>query len=397
MGLERKKIIIVGGGPAGMLSAIELSKTHEVHLYEKGKTLGRKFLVAGKGGFNLSNNAIEDDLLKQYNPSKFFEPILKNFDSEATSNWLKDLGIPTYVGSSGRIFPKKGIKPIEVLNALKNRMLEQGVHFHFEHEFTAFNSSQIDFIHNEKRRIVSFDKCVFALGGASWSVTGSKGDWLSAFEKNNILTKPFQASNCGIICNSFQKEFLDEFEGFPLKNITISCHHKTFKGEALISSYGFEGNAIYPISAEVRNKLSNHKTAAIFIDLKPFNSEEELIQKLNTNTKAKNYKYLFNLNKLQLALIKNFSDKETYLNPILFVKKLKSLEIPITGLRPVEEAISTVGGIALEEIDLNLSLKKIPNIYIAGEMFDWDTITGGYLLQGCFSTGFHVAQNIIKS
>ncbi|WP_139958727.1 BaiN/RdsA family NAD(P)/FAD-dependent oxidoreductase [Flavicella sediminum] len=390
-----KKILIIGGGPAGMMAAIELSKTHEVHVFEKGKTLGRKFLVAGKGGFNLSNSATEKSLFEKYSPQNFLEPILKKFDSTATVKWLKYLGIPTYVGSSGRIFPEKGIKPIEVLNALKNKMLAQKVQLHFEHEFIDFNKEQIHFIHQQKKMSIPFETCIFALGGASWSVTGSKGDWLTSFEKNAIQTIPFEASNCGIICTSLQKEFLEQFEGFPLKNITITCNNKLVKGEALISTYGLEGNAIYPISAEVRKNLHKNSSTSVFIDLKPFNSAEELQQKITATTKPKNYKYLFNLNKVQLALIKNFSSKEHYMNPTSFVELLKKLEIPISGLRPMEEAISTVGGIALEELNLDLSLKKIPNIYIAGEMFDWDTQTGGYLLQACFATGYHVAQNIL--
>jgi hypothetical protein len=390
-----KKIIIIGGGPAGMMAAISLSKTHEVHLFEKGKTLGRKFLVAGKGGFNLSNSATEKNLFEKYSPQNFLEPILKKFDSAATVNWFKDLGIPTYVGSSGRIFPKKGIKPIDVLNALKNKMLEQKVQLHFDHEFINFDKEQIHFIHKSKKSCIPFETCIFALGGASWSVTGSKGNWLTAFEKNGIQTIPFEASNCGIVCTSYQKEFLEQFEGFPLKNITVTCNNKTIKGEALISSYGLEGNAIYPISSEIRKNLHKNSSTTISIDLKPFNTIEELEQKITASTKPKNYKYLFNLNKVQLAFIKNFSTKESYRNPTSFIELLKKLEIPISGLRPMEEAISTVGGIALEEINIDLSLKKIPNIYIAGEMFDWDTQTGGYLLQGCFAMGYHAAQNFL--
>ncbi|MFC2109449.1 NAD(P)/FAD-dependent oxidoreductase [Bacteroidota bacterium] len=393
---SRKKILIIGGGPAGMTAAIELSKKHEVHLFEKGKTLGRKFLVAGKGGFNLSNSATEKSLYEKYSPQNFLEPILKKFDSQATINWLKNLGIITYTGTSGRVFPEKGIKPIEVLNALKNKMIEQGVHFHFEHEFVDFNTTKVDFISKKEKISIKYDYCIFALGGASWPVTGSKGDWLKAFEKNNIKTKPFEASNCGIICNHFPKEFLTSFEGLPLKNISVSCNSKKIKGEALITNYGFEGNGIYPIASEVRKNLHSNSCTSIFIDLKPFNTEVELLKKIRPTSKPKNYKYLFNLNKLQLALIKNFSDKETYLTPSSFVKKIKRLEIPITGLRPIEEAISTVGGIAVEELNFDLSLKKTPNIYVAGEMFDWDTQTGGFLLQACFATGFYAAKSILE-
>jgi predicted flavoprotein YhiN len=163
-----------------------------------------------------------------------------------------------------------------------------------------------------------------------------------------------------------------------------------------LTEYGLEGNAIYPIASEVRNSLNKKSSAKIFLDLKPHNTHEDLKKKITSNLQPKNYAYTFKLNKLQVALIKSFTDKETYLNPVLFTEKIKALEIPVKSLRPFEEAISTIGGIDIEELNESLSLKKFPNIFIAGEMFDWDTITGGYLLQGCFSTGYHVAQNILK-
>lgn len=390
-----KKIIIVGGGPAGMMAALELSKDYEVHLYEKGKTLGRKFLVAGKGGFNLSNHLTDHDLVSKYTPKPFFTTLLKKFDSNSTRDWFQNLGIKTFIGSSGRIFPEKGIKPIEVLNALKNSLLDKNVSLYFEHEFIAFTENKITFNTINGSITKEFDKCIFALGGASWSVTGSKGDWLSIFEKNGITTKPFEASNCGLEIDFTHKEVLKHI-GKPLKNIQVSINDIAIKGEAVISNYGLEGNVIYPISTIVRNKLKTQIPTQIKIDLKPFNTELDLLNRITVTTLPKNYSYLFKLNKTQIALIKSFTDKETYLNPTSFVRSIKNLYIPITNLRPMEEAISTVGGITMAELNLDLSLKKIPNVYIAGEMFDWDTITGGFLLQGCFSTAYHISQEIIN-
>lgn len=391
-----QKIIIVGGGPAGMMAALELSKTHEVHLYEKGKTLGRKFLVAGKGGFNLSNNVIGQELTSKYSPEDFLTPILNNFDSSKTRSWLEQLGIKTFVGSSGRIFPEKGIKPIEVLNAIKNKLLEQNVKINLEHEFVNFNKNEITFKKNNEVIIQNFDKCIFTLGGGSWSVTGSNGNWLPIFDKKGINTKPFEASNCGLEVNYSNKEIL-KYIGTPLKNIRVSKNDTTIKGEAIISEYGLEGNAIYPISSAVREELKIKGSVSINIDLKPFNTEIDLLNKITDTTLPKNYSYIFKLNKAQIALIKSFTDKETYLNPVSFIRSLKNLSVPISKLRPIEEAISTVGGISLDELNSDLSLKKIPNIYIAGEMFDWDTITGGFLLQGCFSTAFHISSEILKT
>lgn len=392
----RKKIIIVGGGPSGMMAAIELSKHHDVHLYEKGKTLGRKFLVAGKGGFNLSNHLTGNDLISKYTPEKLLYPILNAFDSTNTRSWLQELGIETYIGSSGRIFPEKGIKPIDVLNALKNRILDLNGVIHYEHELIDFDSERVTLKHNNTTTTENYDACIFALGGASWSITGSKGDWLPMMAKNDITTLPFAPSNCGLEID-FNQDEISKHIGTPIKNIRISISSTVVKGEAVITKYGLEGNAIYPISRFVREELKKNTSVSISIDLKPFNTEDELLSKLSETTQPKNYGYLFKLNKAQISFIKTFTNKETYLHPESFVKAIKQLSIPVIGLRPLEEAISTVGGIKIEELNSNLSLKKIPNVYIAGEMFDWDTITGGFLLQGCFSTANYIAKDILNN
>ena len=392
---KKLKIVIVGGGPSGMLAAIELSKFHEVHLYEKGKTLGRKFLVAGKGGFNLTNKATDKELTDHYHANSHLKIALENFDTGATRDWLSTLGVPSYIGSSGRVFPEKGIKPITVLKALKNSMLANGVQVYEAHECVAFDKDSVTLKNKTSKLNVTFDHCIFALGGASWSVTGSKGDWRAMFEKNNINTLDFKAANCGLESSDIQNKLNTHF-GSPLKNITISVGAITVKGETVISSYGLEGNAIYPLSSTVGKLLEEQTEAMLYIDLKPFHTEEELLDKIGPNTATKNYAYLFKLNKSHIALIKAFTDKENYTDPRLFIKNLKNLAVPIHKLRPMEEAISTTGGIDSSELLETLALKKIPNIYIAGEMFDWDAPTGGFLLQGCFATAHTVVKSILE-
>ncbi len=380
------------------MAADVLSSFCEVHIYEKGKTAGRKFLVAGNGGFNITNSATGDELLNKFLPNGFLRKAISSFDSDATRNWLLEMGIPTYVGSSGRVFPAVGIKPIEVLQKIKEKLAQQKVLFHFEQEFISFNSENSPvFKNNENETAPKADYYIFSLGGASWSVTGSNETWRNEFDKIGIKTIPFQSSNCGVNVE-WTEEFKSKYAGTPLKNISISINDFTIKGEALITHYGLEGNAVYPIIAEVRKMISKNLTPIIQIDFKPANSIIQLKNKLSgENIPTKNYKTVFNLNEVQLALVKQFTSKEIFIQPESFISSIKNLPVPITSLRPIEESISTVGGIALDELNEDFSLKKFPNIIFIGEMLDWDAPTGGYLLQGCFSTAHYAATSILNS
>lgn len=393
--MQRKKIIIVGGGPAALMAAHQLSLSFEVHLYEKEKTVGRKFLVAGKGGFNLTNQVRGTALLAKYLPSYFLKDSLLHFDTEATKDWLLDMNIPTFVGTSGRVFPEKGIKPIQVLRELKDKLLQQGVQFHLQHQFIGFNGTdELIMRHQGQDFTIQAAIYIFALGGTSWSKTGSDGFWRAAFEAIGIKTLPFRASNCGLNIN-WPAHFLKHHEGKPLKNLKISIGNFQVKGEALITKYGLEGNAIYPIVARVREVLEARDQATIDLDLKPFNTESQLVKKWSASTKrTKDYSKSFNLNSLQMALLKAYTDKTSFLSPPIFIKKIKELSIPVESLRPIEEAISSVGGIPLEELNKGFSLKKYPHIYTIGEMVDWDAPTGGFLLQGCFSMGAWAAKAV---
>ncbi len=301
-------------------------------------------------------------------------------------SWLAKLGIPTFVGTSGRVFPEKGIKPIQVLKKIKDRLMEKGVHFFFHHEFIGFDEKcKVIVINNEKEIHLDADYLIFSLGGASWSVTGSDGKWTTAFEKFGIKTIPFQASNCGLNIE-WPEHFKTHHAGKPLKNIKIEIDNFAVKGEATITDYGLEGNAIYPLIWKIREAFSRNETPLIKINFKPLNSKEKLLVKIKNKTpKTKAFAQALNLNATQMALIKAFSKKSKFLEPTEFINSVKHLQIPIQSLRPIEEAISTVGGIDLNEVNSNFSLKKYPSIFVIGEMLDWDAPTGGFLLQGCFS------------
>ncbi|HQV74603.1 MAG TPA: TIGR03862 family flavoprotein [Flavobacteriales bacterium] len=382
-------VAIIGGGPAGMIAADRLADTCEVHLYEQGRTLGRKFLVAGEGGLNITNSA--EDFLQHFTPSDRMRDAVREFDPAALRTWLSELGIPTYVGSSGRVFPERGIKPAEVLKAIMERLKKKGVHIHMQHSFVGFDEKvRPVFEHQGSRISVDADRTLFALGGASWAKTGSTGEWLAYFESIGLRTVPFQASNCGVEVDL--PEAMSVHAGKPLKNISITVGERTIRGEATITEYGLEGNAIYPIVPLIRAQLQNGGTAELILDLKPDSTLDELRAKYQDSSWNERMAAL-NMDRASVALVKAFTPKERYLAGYL-AEDIKALRLSISKLRPIEEAISTVGGIAMEEVAEDFSLIKHPHLYVAGEMLDWDAPTGGFLLQGAFSTGYAAAQAI---
>jgi len=396
--MQKKQIVIIGGGPAGLMAADVLSPSYDVHIFDKEKGVGQKFLVAGKGGFNITNSLQGEDLARKYTPEYFLKDALLDFDSTAVREWLLQMGIPTFAGTSGRIFPEKELTPADVLKKLKEKLVLQGVEFHLKHAFTGFDGDQsLTFKSGRNKIVVQADYFIFALGGASWPITGSTGEWSKIFEKNNIHTLPFQSSNCGIHIH-WPESISSSHAGKPLKNIAVTVNGFYSKGEALITEYGLEGNAIYPVVPEIRKSLAAKEAIQIILDLKPFNTEEQLVQKVRgkTSTKTRNYAEIFNLDNVQLALIKAYTSKETFLSPELFAASLKQIALPVQSLRPVEEAISTIGGIDLNEMNLDFSFKKRPNCFAIGEMLDWDAPTGGFLLQGSFSMGHWVGKKIIE-
>lgn len=394
--MQRKRIIIVGGGPAGMMAADVLSREHDVSIFEKEKSIGQKFLVAGKGGLNITNSAIGEKLDSNYSPKNFLTNSLNAFDSIALREWLSGLSVPTFVGSSGRVFPEEPLRPVDVLNKIKAKLIQQGAQIFTRHQFISFDGQHgIIFNHQGKEVALTADYIVFALGGASWPITGSNGEWTNVFGERGIKILPFEASNCGINIH-WPETFKQSHAGKPLKNIRLFTSESDIMGEAMITDYGLEGNAVYPMVPSVRNILKQKGSASLCIDFKPANTKEQLLQKVKgKDVSTKDYGAIFNLNSVQLALIKAFTNKDSYLSVTGFIQSLKELSIPVHSLRPMEEAISTIGGIDTDELNEDFSLKKYPWIYTIGEMVDWDAPTGGFLLQGCFAMANYAAKSIV--
>ncbi len=384
-----------------MLAANLDPKKFQVTIYEKNAAPARKFLLAGQGGFNLTHSEPVEQFIKRYSPPNFFEKLISGFSNTDLQTWLQSIGIPTYTGTSKRIFPQKGIKPITVLNAILSKLKENKIQL-----VTGYNWQGEDPTTGNENPCS--DRIVFALGGSSYKVTGTDGSWTKHFLQKGIHILPFRPSNCAYKID-WPAQLLLAAEGQALKNIAIKTLNTLKEGEVVITKFGLEGSGIYALSPLIRQQLlqnepNQHSCAELFIDLKPSLSHNEILQILNARqnpnakTPSKNTTHFLNstlnLSKTHIALLKAFTTKEDFLHPDTLAKKIKELPLQITGMAPIDESISTVGGIPLNEIDENFQLKKWPHHYAIGEMLDWDAPTGGYLLQACFSMGYSLATHL---
>ena len=395
----KTEISIIGSGPSALVLAKELDKNKfKINIFEKGIAPGRKFLVAGHGGFNLTHSEPPDIFVKKYNPAQFIQTYFDNFNNIDTRNWFASIGIDTFIGSSKRVFPVKGTKPNQVLEAILKTIKNNNVKFHFNHKWVDFDKNYHPvFIHKNEKKIAKSDIVIFALGGASWKITGSDGQWLDIFKKHNIETVDFEPSNCALKVD-WKDEFLNKFEGKPIKNIAVFYDKKYIKGEFVITKQGIEGGAVYAHSDTARTQLKNKKNAILYTDLMPYKTKNELLLKLSSlksyKSRTKSIQNALNLDDIKIALLKQNTSKKEFYDNNLIIRKIKKLPLNISGLADLDKAISTVGGLSLNAIDKNLKIKELPFHYAIGEMLDWDAPTGGYLLQASFSMGHFLAHHL---
>lgn len=398
----RKSVAIVGGGPSGLILADKLDKSlFDVTIYDRNLALGRKFLVAGKGGLNITHGEDIEIMKSKYTNFKALQDALTFFTNEDLRGWLLELGVETYSGSSSRVFPVKKTKPIKVFKSILNHIEVQGVKIVYAHTWVGFDTNNLVFIdENNNQTKTNADITVFALGGGSWKVTGSKGEWLTHFENKNIKTKKIEASNAAFGVN-WNSGFIKKYEGTPVKNIHISFNNYLTKGEIVISKFGIEGGPIYALSKPLRESLNLSDKPTISINFKPTMKREAIIRKLKESKKRNSWSehiiWKLKLSRNVFALLRDQLSKEDFLDPDKIADALQAFHIKITDIASVEEAISTVGGINLDEVSDKFELKKLPGTYVIGEMLDWDAPTGGYLLQGCFSMGAYLAYLLNKN
>lgn len=390
----KKTIAIIGGGPSSLSAAAFLDpELFDVTIYEKNKSLGRKFLVAGKGGFNLTHSEPIEQMVSRYSDSSALEKSLKSFTNEDLRTWLNEIGVPTYIGSSKRVYPEKGIKPIEVLNKLLAVLESKSVKIEYQKEWTGWNDEgNLTFDSGES---IAPDMTVFALGGGSWKVTGSDGSWIDLFKKHSIKTIPFLPANCAYKIN-WKPEFIAKNEGTPLKNIALGSVDNYCKGEVVVTKFGMEGNAIYALSPEIQAQLSESGNATVYLDLKPTFTEEQVLTKIcDSSLKTTDIlRRKLKLSKVQIDLLKSNLTKEEFLSKLQLAEKIKYFPLQIESAAPLDEAISTTGGISMDAISENFELNELKRTFCIGEMLDWNAPTGGYLLQACFSMGYSLAKTL---
>ena len=389
-------VAIIGGGPAGMMAAEVLSLAGvKVDLYDAMPSVGRKFLMAGVGGMNITHSEPYDTFLSRYGSrSDQIGPLLDAFGSEAIRAWVRDLGFETFIGSSGKVFPAD-MKAGPLLRAWLHRLRAAGVSFHMRHQWLGWDDGKLRFATPLGERKVSADAVVLALGGGSWARLGSNGMWAALLTEQGVLVEPLQPSNCGFDVG-WSRFFQSRFAGQPLKSVRASFSPTVGPkfceaGELVVTATGVEGSLIYKLSAQLRDRIAATGSALLYLDLTPDKDEQWLIDRISAprgkQTLANHLRKRIGIDGVKAALLREILSQEDFDDPLRLCAAIKALPVKLLAARPIDEAISSAGGVAFEALDRHLMLHAMPGVFCAGEMLDWEAPTGGYLLTASFASG----------
>ncbi len=385
-------VAIIGAGPAGLMAAERLILAGaQVHVFDAMPSVGRKFLMAGKGGMNLTHAEPFADFLARYGVEKEnLAPLLQAFTPSNLREWLAALGIDTFVGSSGRVFPTD-MKAAPLLRAWLHRLREHGVQFHLRQCWLGWNANgDLRFDTPTGEQNFAAEALVLALGGGSWPQLGSTGEWLPLLAQRGVAIAPLRPSNGGFEC-AWSGYFRAHFAGQPLKSIALSHGERRQLGECMVTEHGLEGGLIYPFSAALRDEIALRGSATVHIDLLPDWSAEKVWAQVahprGSRSLSSHLSSRLNLSGLKANLLREILDQNGMADSPRLAANIKALPIKLLATRPLAEAISSAGGVKFAELDANLMLKSIPGVFVAGEMVDWEAPTGGYLLSACFASG----------
>ena len=391
----RMNIAIIGGGPAGLRAAeIAAGGGASVTLYDAKPSVGRKFLVAGRGGLNLTNAEPRETFTTHYSgpeqPAEAWPSLIADFDSVALRLWARGLEVETFEASSGRVYPCD-LKTAPLLRRWVHRLRELGVHFAMRHRWVGLQPGtplRLEFQVEDGARTFEADAAVLALGGGSWPETGSDGAWCAALERLGVAVAPLAPANCGWELR-WPDEVLAAVEGRPIKSIAVRAGGVEVKGELLVTAYGLEGGAIYQLSPTLRAMPE----PALTIDFKPHSTIAQLVAKMGpirSNFLAE-ARARWRLSDVAFALLSHLPGRGGWTSAEALATEVKGCTLPLTGPRPLAEAISSAGGVRWSALDPSLMLRALPGVFTAGEMIDWEAPTGGYLIQGCMATGTRAA------
>ncbi|GLK76576.1 NAD(FAD)-utilizing dehydrogenase [Methylopila jiangsuensis] len=388
--LEAPLAAVVGAGPAGLMAAERLAaRGFNVTVYDRMPSPARKFLLAGRGGLNLTHSEPLERLLERYGPARStLEPAIRVFSSEWLIDWCQGLGIETFVGTSGRVFPK-ALKASPLLRAWLRRLETQGVRFGLRRRWTGWTpDGALVFEGPDGPETARPAATVLALGGASWPRLGADGAWTGPLDAAGVALTPLRPANCGFLV-PWSEALAGRFAGEPLKRAALSFEGVTVRGEAMITADGIEGGLIYALSARLRDAIARSGTARPTLDLRPDLSPDQLAAKLaaprGTRSLSTHLRKAAGLSPVAVALLREAGPPPAEAEAL--ARRIKALPLTFTAPKGIERAISTAGGVALPELDGAFMLRGRPGVFLAGEMLDWEAPTGGYLLQACFATG----------
>jgi uncharacterized flavoprotein (TIGR03862 family) len=396
-----KTIAIIGGGPAGLIAAEKLSADgFAVTLYERKPSVGRKFLMAGRGGLNLTHSEDLDQFVTRYREREGdLAPLVRDFTPQHLRIWCEGLGQETFVGTSGRVFPK-AFKASPLMRAWIKRLEAQGVTFLLQHYWRGWgDDGALLFDTPDGALNVTPDATLLALGGGSWAKFGSDGAWCDMLAARGVEVAPLQAANCGF-CANWSEIFRKRFAGEPLKSVVTSIGDEQSSAEIMITQSGVEGGGIYALSAPIREAINREGKAVISVDLKPdlaLADIEERLAKPRGRQSFSNYvRKTLNLSPLMVNLLMESGgvDVVSAENAAALAARVKACSLILTAPFPIDRAISSAGGVTFGALDEHYMLRNLPGVFVAGEMLDWEAPTGGYLLQACFATGIHAAAGI---
>ncbi|CRI59252.1 TIGR03862 family flavoprotein [Pseudomonas sp. CCOS 191] len=391
---SRPLVAVIGGGPAGLMAAEALARRGmAVEVFDAMPSVGRKFLLAGVGGMNITHSEPYPAFVGRYGKRHGeIDTLLRDFYADALRQWIHGLGIETFVGTSGRVFPRD-MKAAPLLRAWLKRLREAGVVIHTRHRWLGWtDAGALRISYPQGERHVQADAVVLALGGGSWARLGSDGAWVPLLVERGVDISALQPSNCGFEVEGWSTLLKDKFAGAPLKNIALSVPGAApRKGEFILTAQGVEGSLVYAWSAALREAINRDGQATLLLDLLPDRPVDKIAQALarprGSRSMAKHLHGQLGIDGVKAALLRELTDQATFADPACLAAAIKALPIVLVRTRPLDEAISSAGGVRFEGLDDGLMVRNLPGVFCAGEMLDWEAPTGGYLLTACFASG----------